>query len=194
MRMMKFKHAAVALLLVASLSTAWIPVAHAEDADVTTKLQAAVADLNPSQQAALLLLISQLKGGASGGDATAAAPTAGQTDEDKIMATLNNIKAALETKDIDKLLATFSDDFEHPQVGGKEEARTMLTMGLQSGYADDGEVSLDDVELDIDEAKGTATAYPLDLSSPAGAVAVEIELKKEADGSWLVSTLFVDGI
>jgi ketosteroid isomerase-like protein len=151
-----------------------------------------VADLSTDQQAALFLLISQLKGGGEAGATTATASA--QTDEEKIMATINNVKIALEALDVDKLLDTFSPDFDHPQVGGKDEARAMLTMGLQSGYADNGEVSLEDIELDIDADAGTATAYPLDLSSPAGAVSVELELQKESDGSWLITTLYVDGI
>lgn len=191
MRKIYAKSALVALVVAASLTVAWMPVAQAESGSITEQLQAMVADLSTDQQAALFLLISQLKGG---GEAGAAATASAQTDEEKIMATINNVKIALEALDVDKLLDTFSPDFDHPQVGGKDEARAMLTMGLQSGYADNGKVSLDDIELDIDEAAGTATAYPFDLSSPAGAVSVELELQKEADGSWLITTLYVDGI
>lgn len=191
--MKSLKRAFAALLLLVTLSVTGTPLAQAEGTNLTDELKALVADLSTEQQAALLLLITQLKGG---GAAEAGADTAAadKSDKDKIMDTINKVKTALETKNIDLLLEAFSPDFEHPQVGGKEEARAMLTMGLQSGYADDGEVSIEDVEIEIDEAAGTATAYPLDLSSPAGSVAAELEFKKEADGSWLISTLFVDGV
>ncbi len=126
----------------------------------------------------------------------------GPTDEELIRATIDKVKTALETKNLDLLMTTFADDFEHPEVGGKEEARQMLQMGLESGYADEGKVDLSNMELKIDKEKGTATAYPIDLSSAAGSVSVELVLNKyevtnekgKKVPAWLIKTVNVDGL
>lgn len=110
----------------------------------------------------------------------------GVSDEELIRLTLEKMKEALETQDLDLLFETVSEDFEHVQVGGKDNARAMLQMALEMGYGDDGEVSLDDMEIEMND-DGTATVYPVDLSSPQGQVAVEITLKKEGD-AWLILT------
>jgi hypothetical protein len=125
----------------------------------------------------------------------------GPSDEELIRMTADNVKAALEAKNLDLLLSTFAEDFEHPEVGGKEEARGMLQMGLDSGYADDGEVSLENMEIKIND-DGTATVYPVDLSGPPGSISVELVLGKReitnADGkkqpAWLITTINADGI
>lgn len=130
-------------------------------------------------------------GAAATGGATAAAAPAGKSDEDLVKETVAELKKALEAKNIDGLLATFSDSFENPQVGSKEEAKAMLQLGLDSGYADDGEVSTEDMEIEF--KNGEAIVYPIDLSSPAGAVAVELTMKKEGD-KWLIVALDVDGL
>lgn len=115
------------------------------------------------------------------------------SEEEQIHATVLKVKEALEKRDIDLLMATFSEDFAHPQLGGKAEAREMLTGGLNSGYADNGEVRLDQLKITLADDKKTAKAYPLDLASSAGAVSAELVLTKEEAG-WLVTTVNVDGV
>ena len=110
----------------------------------------------------------------------------GVSDQELIRMTMEKMKEALETQNLDLLFETISEDFEHPQVGGKDNARVMLQMALDMGYGDDGEVSLDDMEIEMND-DGTATVYPVDLSSPQGQVAVEISLKKDGD-AWLILT------
>ena len=128
--------------------------------------------------------------------AQAGAAAAGTTvasasnDEAAIMAVLNKLKQAIEGKDINLMMETFSDEFEHPMVGGKDEAKVMLEMGLEMGYADDGEVTFDDLEITFND-DGTAMAYPMDLSGPPGSVAVELTLKKEGN-EWKIVTLDAD--
>ncbi len=125
----------------------------------------------------------------------------GPSDEELIRATIDKVKTALETKNIDLLMTTFGDDFEHPEVGGKDEARQLLQMGLESGYADEGKVDLTNMQIKIND-DGTASAYPIDLSSAAGSVAAELVLKKyevknekgKTVPVWLVKTINVDGL
>ena len=114
-----------------------------------------------------------------------------QTDEEKIGAVIARMQEGLETLNMDMLLDTFSNAFEHPEVGGKEEARYMLEMGVDMGYADNGKVNTTKMKLKVDGDR--ATAYPIELTSPAGAVTIEIVLGKEGE-DWLIQAINVDGL
>lgn len=175
---------AVAALVALSLSLA--PVARAESPG--EKLQALISEMSPSQQASLLLLLTEMKGAGK----AATSEKAATSPEEGIKKLMDGLKAALEGEDIDALLALFSEDFSHPQVGGKEEARFMLNMGLESGYAEGGEVYLDDAEIEkLDD--GTYSVYPIDLTAYAGSVSVELIVIEEGDG-FAIYTLDVEGI
>jgi len=135
------------------------------------------------------LLICGLMLGLVAGCAT----TPKKSDDDLIKETVATVKTALEAKDIEMLLTTFSEDFTHPELaGGKEEAREMLQMGVDAGYADDGEVSIVDMEITKND-DGTASVYPVDLSGPPGSISVELVMKKEAD-VWRIVTVNPDGM
>jgi ketosteroid isomerase-like protein len=114
------------------------------------------------------------------------------SDQDLITDLVNQLKVALESKDIDGIMNTFSDDFYHPEVGGKEEGKEMLQMALDAGYADNGEVNLDDMEIDIKD-DGTASVYPIDLSADPGSISIELVVKKEEAG-WRILEVLPDGI
>ena len=114
------------------------------------------------------------------------------SDEEMIQDTVARVKTSLETKDLDMLMATFSNDFYHPQVGGKEEGRAMLQMAMDEGYADNGQVFIDDMEITMND-DGTATVYPIDLSGDPGSISVELKLKKEEAG-WLIVEVAPDGM
>lgn len=114
-------------------------------------------------------------------------------DEEEIHAAVARVKEALEKKDIDALMATFSDNYKDPRVGGKAEARLLLQQGLLSGYADNGKVNMDGIKVTLSDDKTKATVYPLDLSSSMGAISVEIIFAKEKTG-WLVSGVNPNGV
>jgi hypothetical protein len=133
---------------------------------------------------ALCLVLVLVVGCATGGKK--------MSDDDMIKATIGNMKTALETKNLDLLMTTFSDDFYHPEVGGKAEGRELLQMAIDSGYADDGEVFVDDMEI-TKKDDGTATVYPIDLSGPPGSISVELVMKKEEAG-WLIVEVHPDGV
>jgi len=115
----------------------------------------------------------------------------GPTPEEQITKTVVKVKTALEEKNLDMLMETFAEDFSHPEVGGKDEARTMLELGLDSGYADDGVVSIDAMQITVEGDE--ATVYPVDLMSSAGAAALELQMAEQENGEWLIHTLNVDG-
>ena len=114
-------------------------------------------------------------------------------DEEQIHAAVARVKDALEKKDIDALMTTFSDNYKDPRVGGKAEARLLLQQGLASGYADNGKVNMDGIKVTLSEDKKKATVYPLDLSSSMGAISVEIIFAKEKSG-WLVTGVNANGV
>lgn len=114
-------------------------------------------------------------------------------DEELIRSTVVKVKDALEKRDIDLLMATFSEKFQNDRVGGKAEAKSLLGQGLSSGYADGGKVSLEAMAITIAEDKTTAKVYPIDLSSNMGSVAAELVLTKE-EGGWMVTNVNVDGV
>jgi len=174
---------ASAMILAGGFSTA-----HAAPDNVTDKLTGLISELSASQQASLLLLLTEMT---SKGESAETA-TAEVSPEEGIQKVLGSMKEALEGQDIDALIALFSDDFFHPQVGGKDEARFILNMGLESGYADGGEVSFEAVEIEkLDD--GSYSVYPIDLQSYAGAIAVELVIVQEEDG-WAIVTIDADGI
>lgn len=114
------------------------------------------------------------------------------SDQDLITDLVNQLKVALESKDLDGIMNTFSEEFYHPEVGGKEEGREMLQMALEAGYADNGEVFLDDMEIHMDEG-GTASVYPIDLAADPGSISIELVVKKE-DAGWLIVEVLPDGL
>lgn len=120
-----------------------------------------------------------------------AAPAPAPSDYDRILAVVDRVKLGLESRDIEALLATFAPSFEYPEVGGKTEARRMLQLGMDMGYADGGKVITRAMEVKI--AEDRATVYPIVLSSHAGTVTVELVLGKK-EGAWLIETLRVDGL
>lgn len=119
----------------------------------------------------------------------------GPSDEELIKVQVDTFKAALLEKNIDKLMTVVSENFYHPEVGGKAEAKEILTQGLDSGYTENGEVDLSQAKTEIKE--DTATVYPITASSSAGSVTVGLTLKKEKVGkdvNWFVTMLDVEGI
>jgi len=122
----------------------------------------------------------------------AAAPAAAaQTDEQALREMLDKAKAAVAAKDTAGILALVSENFYHPQVGGKASAKQFLQMGVDSGYADGAQLKADSIKIDI---KGdTATGYPIYASSNMGSVTVGVTVKKEG-GKWLITSVEVEGI
>jgi ketosteroid isomerase-like protein len=110
-----------------------------------------------------------------------------RSDEEQIVERLESFRDAAKTQDIDGILAVLADDFYHPELGGKEQARLLLEMAIAQGYLDDGEITWEDMEIQISEDGKTATAGPIDASGPPGAIALVIEGKKGDDGVWYLS-------
>jgi hypothetical protein len=116
-----------------------------------------------------------------------------KSDEQLVGEQMQVVKKALESKDIEMLFAAVSEDFDHPEVGDKAELKALASAGLDSGYADDGTCDLANMQL-TKKDDGTIAVYPIDLSSPAGSVSVELVFKKDKDNVWRVLTGNADGV
>ncbi len=113
------------------------------------------------------------------------------SDEDLIQQTLDQWALGLTERDMDKFLATISESFSAGPADSKESLANFIRQGIDAGYLDGAEVSREDAQYTMEEA--LCKVYPVDLMSNAGAVSVEVVLKKE-NGKWLVSGLEVDGM
>ncbi len=94
----------------------------------------------------------------------------------------------------EELLARVSDDFYHYEVPDKETLADYIQMGIDMGYAeqiDDFNVSVDlsDASVEIDGDK--ATVYPIYGRSDMGDGTLDLNLKKEEDGVWRITTVGV---
>lgn len=88
--------------------------------------------------------------------------------------------AAMESCDIEAIMASFSEGFEHYEWGDKAGAKQFLQSALDMGYLDGAEIDLTDAEYDVDG--DTVTVYPVDLTSSAGAVTIELVFTEEPCG------------
>ena len=184
----------IALFAVALVAASFIVPASAvaEDTSIACKLKSMVDDMTAEQQAALLLLLSSLKAETA---AVAAAPP--MSDDDMVKKAIDDLAAAVLGLDVKALLDMVSDDFEHPQVGGKDELEAFIDMGFDvdqaKSFVEDGEISHEDVEIEYEDDGKTAICYPIDASAAMGAISVEIIFQKE-DGVWKIIELNPDGV
>ena len=125
-----------------------------------------------------------LAGCASGGK--------GPGEKDLVMQSLNEFKVALETKNIDKLKASLSDEFDHYEWGNKESMLAFVQDTMNQGDLDRAEVSLELVEIEVED--GTATAYPVELRAVFGSATIGFKMKKEADGVWRAVSMEMEGV
>lgn len=162
------------------------PVAKAES--IEDKLHSMVKELSEEQQAALYLLLSQLKGGATG---EAAAADKGASLEDQAKAGVQGFVDSASKGDIDGMMAFISDDFEHYQYGDKAGLRDFLSQAHDMGYLEGLEVDMDGME--IEEDGDVVILYPVEIMGIFGSATFEYVLKQE-NGEWRVIEFDATGI
>lgn len=111
------------------------------------------------------------------------------TPEAQIMSTIGAWEAAAVAEDIDALMATYSDNFEHYEYGTKSTLRLFLSDLIAQGMLSGASVSLADMDVRIDGS--TATAYPVDLEAAFGGATLEFVLREQASGAWLITSMDV---
>lgn len=104
-------------------------------------------------------------------------------DEELINTTMTDWKAALIARDLDKAVATYSENYTSTRGSGKDSVRERITKIFDQGYLDNVKVNLEDAETTIDEDK--AEFGPVEFSSDRDVFTREYTLQKE-DGAWLI--------
>ena len=107
----------------------------------------------------------------------------GPSDEEFISTTMAEWKAAMVAKDIDKLMAAYSEKYVSTRGGGKDSVREFMTNVFELGYLDNVKVNLEDAQITIEADK--AKVGPVELTFDTGAYVLEYTLQKE-DGAWLI--------
>ena len=110
-------------------------------------------------------------------------PVKGPSDKELINTTMTEWKAAFEARDLDRLMAVFSDNYISSTGGGKVAMRERMAGAIERG-------SLDNVEVKIQNAKltlvgETATFGPVEITSDRGTLTIEYTLQREGD-KWLI--------
>lgn len=112
----------------------------------------------------------------------------GPSDEEVVQQLSADFMAAVEAKDVDKLISYCSDDFESAYLGDKAAFKDFLNMAVGQGYLDGIDIDLDSAELVIEG--DTATKYPVSVDGSFGSVTVEVQGKK-TNGTWMISGIDV---
>ena len=183
--------------MVAGAVVAFAGIAQAEG-PLTAQLNEKIAKLTAEQQAALLLLLNTTTGGdaaAAAPAAAAAAPAAAADPKAALMDGLKNVLAAAKKEDLDSVMSMISEDFEHPQLGDKAGLKEFLQGAIDMGYiemyADDTEVSTEDVEFEQDGEE--LIIYPIDVEGPWGSATLEFTAKQEG-GAWKIVSVDASGV
>jgi len=164
--------------------------ATAEEAGLTEKLQQKVSALSVEQQAALLLVLTEMT----------AAPAAADTPKtespkDALVETLKAFETAGEgdSFDLGPFFERVSDDFEHSMLRDKAGAIVWFE-GMKPSLFDGAKplltFDLDDVEVEVEGDE--AYAYPIHVDTPIGSVTIGFTGRLEDDGKWRV--VGVDGL
>ena len=165
------------LALAVSLTGVFAPVS----ADQGDELTAAISQLSVEQKAALLVLVK--------GIVDAKAPNL--TPEEGAMKTVSAYVKAAEAGDIDGLLACFSEDFDHYELGDKAGLRKFIEGVEAEGMLEDITGDFKDAKAEVEGEK--VTVYPVELEGIFGTVTYEFELKAEG-GEWKIIAFEMTGV
>lgn len=107
----------------------------------------------------------------------------GPSDEELINTTVAEWKAANVAKDLDRLMATLSENYVSMRGGDKDSMREFLSRAFEEGFMDSVEIKIEDAEITIEGDK--ATFGPVKFVGDRGTFAFKHVLQKE-DGKWLI--------
>ena len=107
----------------------------------------------------------------------------GPSDEELISTTMAEWKAAMVAKDLDRLMATFSDNYVSSRGSGKDSMRERMAGAIERGFLDNVEIKIEDAQITLEGDE--ATFGPVEITSDRGTLAIEYTLKKE-NGTWLI--------
>ena len=117
--------------------------------------------------------------------------------EDLVRAQVGAFCAGLVAADLDVMMASFAEEFEHYEWGDKEGAKEFLEEAVDMGYLEDMEIASEDMEIELDDDATSATAYPVDIEGAFGSATLEFTLgREEVEGKcvWLITGMDVSGV
>jgi ketosteroid isomerase-like protein len=107
----------------------------------------------------------------------------GPSDEEMINNTLTEWQGAVTAKNLDAMMAVYSDAYKGSRGEDKAGVRTFMEQAMQMGYLDGAQVNLEGATTTIEEGK--ATVAPVSMSTAMGTVTLTIHLAKE-EGGWKI--------
>ena len=105
------------------------------------------------------------------------------SDEELIKGTMTNWKATLTARDLDRLMATYSDNYASARASGKDAVRQRMTRIFDQGWMDNVKVNLENAKTTIDRDK--AEFGPVEFISDEGTFTSEYTLQKKY-GAWFI--------
>jgi len=109
----------------------------------------------------------------------------GPSDEKLINTTMTDLKAAMAARDLDKIMATYSENYVSVRGSGKDSMLKIMKRAIERGFMDNVKVNLEKAVTTIEQDK--AEFGPVEFVSERGTFAVGYTLQKE-DGAWLIVT------
>ena len=108
----------------------------------------------------------------------------GASDTDMIQSVLDDMMAALQAQDVDKMVSFYSDDFTSDN-GDKAATQEFLAGAKDQGFLEDLEIDISELQIAVDG--DSATAEPITLEGAFGELTLGFELQKRG-GSWIVTS------
>jgi ketosteroid isomerase-like protein len=107
----------------------------------------------------------------------------GPSDKELINTTIADWKAAHTAKDLDRLMATLSENYVSMRGGDKDSMREFIGRAFEEGFMDSVEIRIENAQITIEGDK--ATFGPVEFVGDRGTFAFKHILQKE-DGKWLI--------
>ena len=107
----------------------------------------------------------------------------GPSDKELVNTTMADWKAALAAQDLDKVMATYSENYASERGDGKESVREFMTRVFDEGWMDNIKVNMESAETTIEGDK--AQFGPVEFISDRGTMKIDYTLQKE-DGAWRI--------
>ena len=113
----------------------------------------------------------------------------GPSDTDLINKVVADWTAAAAAKNLDGLMAGYSETFQHYEWGNKDGLKSFLKDAISMGYLENAQVTTDKAKLTIE--KGEAKYAPVELKAAFGSATIELTLKKEVK-DWKITGMDVE--
>lgn len=107
----------------------------------------------------------------------------GACDEELISGVMADWKAALAAKDLNKVMAAYSENYVSTRGTGKDSMREFMTRVFERDVMDNIKVDLEKAETAIEGDK--AQFGPVEFTSDRGTMKIDYTLQRE-DGVWLI--------